>query len=417
MINIELEQVILQKILDKNNKISGIKLNKLSNYELEYLNNRYCDSTSIRETIYRLKNNIEIRPKCPICGKPIIFIGKEKYPWTKTCLDKSCSYKLSRLNSKQTCIKKYGVEYTTQTTIQKEKSKQTKLQRYGHEYWSNPEKTSKTWQLKTEEEKQQRTNKTRETCLSKYGILNGGCTEESLNKIKHHNIEKYGVEYYFNSDDYKTKTKETCLEKYGVDKYQKTDEFKYLMSQKISSEECLEKRKQTNFERYFSYTYNNPEKHKYTCLTYYNVPYYNNQEKRIETMRKNGTFNKSKSEDELYIILKKRYPDIIRQYRDNRYPFNCDFYIPSKDLFIEFNGSQYHQDHPFDKNNTDDIKILEELKEKANKSNRHKEGKLSQYDTMIYVWTDLDVRKRNIAKENKLNFIEIWRVEEINNFV
>ena len=36
---------------------------------------------------------------------------------------------------------------------------------------------------------------------------------------------------------------------------------------------------------------------------------------------------------------------------------------------------------------------------------------------MIYVWTDLDVRKRNIAKQNNLNFIEFWNLTDVNKFI
>lgn len=32
--------------------------------ELEYLQNRYSDSSCIKETLYRINNNIEIRPVC-----------------------------------------------------------------------------------------------------------------------------------------------------------------------------------------------------------------------------------------------------------------------------------------------------------------------------------------------------------------
>ena len=59
--------------------------------------------------------------------------------------------------------------------------------------------------------------------------------------------------------------------------------------------------------------------------------------------KKNGTYKKSKKEDECYELLIKKYDNVIRQYRDeNRYPFNCDFYIPNEDLFIEFNGYWTH---------------------------------------------------------------------------
>lgn len=60
------------------------------------------------------------------------------------------------------------------------------------------------------------------------------------------------------------------------------------------------------------------------------------QQKHILSMKQNKSFNKSISEDQCYNLLKEIFPDIIRQYRDVRYPFNCDFYIPSNDLFIEY---------------------------------------------------------------------------------
>ena len=52
----------------------------------------------------------------------------------------------------------------------------------------------------------------------------------------------------------------------------------------------------------------------------------------------------------LLIIFEK--DDIIRQYYDkDRYPFNCDFYIKSKDLFIEYQGHPSHGYCPFNRNN------------------------------------------------------------------
>ena len=44
----------------------------------QYLLNRYSDSLSIKETIYRIKNNIEIRPVCPVCGNNLKFLGGSK---------------------------------------------------------------------------------------------------------------------------------------------------------------------------------------------------------------------------------------------------------------------------------------------------------------------------------------------------
>lgn len=51
-----------------------------SNIEVKnYLLSRYDDSESIVETIYRIKNNIEVRPVCKVCGKKVAYIGTKGY--------------------------------------------------------------------------------------------------------------------------------------------------------------------------------------------------------------------------------------------------------------------------------------------------------------------------------------------------
>ena len=53
--------------------------------------------------------------------------------------------------------------------------------------------------------------------------------------------------------------------------------------------------------------------------------------------------------DMIKLILFFDRDDIIRQYIDlQKYPFNCDFYIKSKDLFIEYQGHQTHGTKPYD---------------------------------------------------------------------
>ena len=99
------------------------------------------------------------------------------------------------------------------------------------------------------------------------------------------------------------------------------------------------------------------------------------------------------------MISKYDYDDILPQYLDiDRYPFACDFYIKSLDLFIEINGMWTHGGHPFDENNDEDMKKLTIWRTKNTKF----------YNQAIYVWTDLDVRKRECAKKNNLNFEVIY---------
>lgn len=128
-----------------------------------------------------------------------------------------------------------------------------------------------------------------------------------------------------------------------------------------------------------------------------------NIDKMIESKRRNHTFNTSKPEEELYLYIKEKFPDVERQYKDKeRYPFCCDFYIPSIDLFLELNAMWTHGAHPY--NEQKDKDKLNEWKIKAKTS--------KFYECAINTWTKSDIKKRNIAKQNNLNFKEAYTLEE-----
>ena len=62
---------------------------------------------------------------------------------------------------------------------------------------------------------------------------------------------------------------------------------------------------------------------------------------RLEYSLSNGLFH--------YEVLsiddvKEIYNDVIRSYSTDKYPYNCDFYIPSKDVYIECN---FHWTHGY----------------------------------------------------------------------
>lgn len=124
--------------------------------------------------------------------------------------------------------------------------------------------------------------------------------------------------------------------------------------------------------------------------------------KAWETKIKNGTANKSKSEDNLYDELCSKYgiDNVKRNYNeDPRYPYHCDFYIVSEDLFIELNRFPTHYIEPFDENNNDHLNLLEHCK---NNPSNWVEKKL------VGVWAGSDVEKRKLAEKNNLNYITIY---------
>lgn len=95
--------------------------------------------------------------------------------------------------------------------------------------------------------------------------------------------------------------------------------------------------------------------------------------------------------------------DVFYQYglfpKDNRYPFNCDFYIKSLDLFIELNYHYSHNDHWFDKTNECDV----------NKYNEWKHSHNIKYRKAAYNWAITDLQKRKFAEDNGLNYLVFWR--------
>ena len=121
------------------------------------------------------------------------------------------------------------------------------------------------------------------------------------------------------------------------------------------------------------------------------------------TKLKNNSFNTSSPEDKYYNYLCEKYgtEDVVRQY----YPFACDFYIKSLDLFIALNLTWTHGGKLFDSNNSSDLEKLAVWKEKAKTS--------KYYQQAIYTWTDLDIRKMNTALENKLNYRVYYSEEEM----
>lgn len=121
---------------------------------------------------------------------------------------------------------------------------------------------------------------------------------------------------------------------------------------------------------------------------------------KIETMIKNGTIGRSRPEKELHKLLIQHFgsDDVQHQYKEERYPFACDFYIKSLDLFIELNAHWTHGGHWFDENDEDDRKQLAFLREKS----------ASSYQKVIYTWAVRDPLKRKTAEDNNLNYLVFW---------
>lgn len=349
------------------------------NLYIEYLYTRFDEyysigSNKIYESIYRIFYKIEELKKCEVCGKMI--------PFTKTFIYKTCSeecgYKLmSKTNIgrkvheetkekiKKTNLEKYGVEYAIASDKVKKKIKETNIEKYGVENCM-----SNSGILK----KRNKTN------TERYGGNSPICSNDVKNKLKETNLNRYGVECVFQSDEIKKTIKNTNMKKYGVEN-------------PFSSSIIQEKIKQTNLERYGMENYQQSEEGRNKCIERFatGIP----QQKDYETKKRNGSFKSSRPEKKLFSILKEIFGEenVIDEYKDERYPFKCDFYIKILDLFIELNLHYTHGGHPYNPNSEEDKKYLERYK---------------NCNQIVDVWTVRDPKKLEIANKNKLNYIRIY---------
>ena len=117
------------------------------------------------------------------------------------------------------------------------------------------------------------------------------------------------------------------------------------------------------------------------------------------------------------MLTKFNEDDIVRQYTDERYgTYVCDFYIKSKDLFIEYHGHWGHGGKPFDPNDEECIKRVNYWKKRA------KLIPLNKHNTNFYYvningWCVRDVEKFDLAKKNKLNYVVFYNLKQAEDWV
>lgn len=157
------------------------------------------------------------------------------------------------------------------------------------------------------------------------------------------------------------KTKATWLDKYGVDNVMKNDDVRNRHLESV-------------------------------CSIAVN-------EKRVATKRLNGSFNTSLFEYRLQKILVGLFgeQDVKRNYSSEQYPFMCDFYIPSRDLYIELNAHWSHGGHWY----TDEDKnlVLDWM------------SKSKFYKNAAEIFSVRDVKKRDTAKQHELNYVVFWHAD------
>ena len=304
-------------------------------------------------------------------------------------LNLSEEFKLADKNNKlnywkKGTIEKYGVDNVFKLKEFQDKAAETREKRYGGRYTlskgSSLEPSARQNSIETnksEESKKKRiqTNikkygvpytsqseiirkKTEKTNLSKYGFKNAMQSKDVQNKVVKTNMEKYGVKSTLQLDSVKEKIKETNLQRYGVPNYQQTAESREKQSKKMIEIKS----------------------------------------KILQTKIKNRTLRTSKPEQNLHQELLNLFDNVQTQFDSNEYPFACDFYIPDRQLYIELNASWTHNSAWYDENKLGHNEI-------ANKWSNSS----AYYKQAHKTWTYYDVKKRQTAKENNLNYLVFWQ--------
>lgn len=231
-------------------------------------------------------------------------------------------------------------------------------------------------------------------------------------KTKNTCMKKYGTEYAFQSKVVIDKIRNTMQARYGVNSYLQTPRCRKIIAKISASEAVKEKIKQTCMTHFGVNCAFKAEsvknKIKITMLDRYNVDNAAKSKifrsKACKTRIKNG--NHSGLEDNLENFFIEHNINFKKQYKEVRYPYRCDFYLPDTDTFIEIHGFWMHGGHWFDYNNAKDNEILNYWKSKSNDT----------YIKAIDCWTRSDLERRKVAIENSLNYIVLWDINDIENY-
>ena len=283
----------------------------------------------------------------PFINKPTKFIsfknGYAKYYSNKSQGLNKDQYKKRNKKSKQTLIKKYGVDHPSKMKDHIKKVKQTKKERYGDENFVNIEKA-------------------KQTKKERYGNKNWNNREKAINTMINH----YGTPYYTG-----LKEKTSKLANDGTIGFKSKKYKEYLVKNNITNISQLESVKEKKYNKKLQNTYKNILEN-YSefieplfTLDEFNGGGYNNLYSfkctkcgnEFKHWIANGIIPRcdvcypkypkhSKYENEIKEFLLKylNESEIIINDRSVITPKELDVYIPSKKLAIEFNDIYWHSE-------------------------------------------------------------------------
>lgn len=274
---------------------------------IEFLGEKYPDIRNLSEQLWLYFHGYTDRPHCSICGNPVKTFINFNQGYVKYCCP-TCAQKDPEVRSKNntTNIQRYGEDYHKKAV---EKSRQTKLQKYGDSNYNNPEKT-------------------RITCLEKFGVTNAMKSPDIVKKGEETCIRKYGAKRKILSQEYQ-KINRMRIDDKLKERYPEVIEVKNNGASFIcrctdkSCDKCLEKQFQIGYDLYYE--------RKFVYKT------------EICPIKNRLFFNKD-------TYIEKFIKDILSTHNIQYIPNDrkilsgkeIDIYIPDHNLAIECNGIFWH---------------------------------------------------------------------------
>lgn len=345
-------QEIKQKLYNSYGRINQYALdsNKDLIEEIKKITHFLNENSSLSARIYCIKNNITERPLCKICNKEIEF---KKY-YAETC-SRACS---------NTIISRKTASQRSQTLIEKNKGKTENIV-LEHFNKINVNKEYELIEININQEiiifkclKCNNINKKSFWALRNYPYCTKGKCRDERTKIS--NLENIGVENVFQLESVKEKSKNTIKEKYNVENISQSNEWKNQWKNEDFKNKKLNK--------------------------------------EYNTKKENKTFTTSALEDSFKLLLENNNINYISNFKSDKYPFKCDFYLKDYDIYIELQFHWSHGIEPF---------ILNEIKHEEIKS-KWANMNTEYYNKAIKTWVTDDVLKRNTAIKENLKYVEVF---------
>ncbi len=339
-------------------------------------------------------------------------------------LDKYYCTKCKNIRTKETNLKKYGVENVFQSDEIKDKIKKTNIKKYGYDIAiKNPDILSKM--IETNRKKygvdfpmqlSENIKKLKKTCLDKYGVDNPMKSDDIKEKFKNIILNKYGTKTVLESEDIKNKFIKTNKDKYGnscpllndnikhksvntllnnykVDNPMKCDEIK-IKSLTTKIKNLLNKFKDIGIikieNNIYTFKCDNGKNHEFELSS---SLLYNRLKKNTilcTICNPINSYTNSGYEIQLQDFIKSNYNKEILFNKRIVMDKEVDIYLPDLRLAFEFNGIYYHNE--------------------LHRSNDYHLNKTEIYEKegiqLIHIYEDDWIYKKDIVKSmilNKLN--------------